>query len=277
MRVILAVTSDLHAGSSVALCCPEPVLLDDGLTVNPSKAQGWLWQNWCDYWARVEQAKKRADQLVVMVTGDAVEGDHHGSLQCMSKDSSVQLWILKKCFAPVLALKPDKAIVIRGTEAHVGRNAGSEEAFARWLRDEKVSVAKGPEGMYSWWNFDGEIAGCHISAAHHGRMGQRPWTRSGVVGNLAAQIVMERANRGDPIPDLAFRGHLHTYHDTHDAFRTRLIQMPAWQLHTAYAHKVVPEVLADVGGLIVTLETGRPPLVEPVLYRPKRPKPVRIA
>jgi hypothetical protein len=212
-----------------------------------------------------------------MVTGDAVEGDHHHSLQCISKDISVQLWILKKCFAPVLALKPDKAVIIRGTEAHVGRNGGSEEAFARWLKDQGVAVPKNEDGMYSWWNFTGDIADRHISAAHHGRMGTRPHTKSGVVGNLAAQILFERANRGDRIPDLAFRGHLHTHYDTHDAYRTRLIQMPAWQVHTAFAHRVVPEVLSDIGGVIVTIEPGCPLQVENVIQIPQRPKPVRLA
>lgn len=276
-KSVLAVVSDIHAGSAVALCCPEPVELDDGGTFTPSAPQRWLHANWLDFWQKVGTAKKDADYFGVMVTGDAVEGDHHGSLQVVSRDPAVQMWILKKCFEPVLALAPDQAVVIRGTETHVGKSGSAEEHFARWLAKEGVGVPRDPSNkMYSWWNYDGMLAGHHISAAHHGRVGQRPWTRSGVVGNLAAQIVMERANRGDPIPDLAFRGHLHTYHDTHDAFRTRLIQMPAWQLHTAFAHKVVPECLADIGGIIVTLEPGKKPEVEAVLYRPQRPKPVRM-
>lgn len=278
MRHVLAVVSDIHCGSAVGLCCPEPVELDDGGTFQPSKAQGWLWSNWADFWGRVAVARKKADWLGVLVNGDAVEGDHHGSLQVVSRDPAVQMWILKKCFAPVLALKPDRAIVVRGTETHVGKSAGSEEHFARWLKGEGITVPKDPSnGMYSWWSFDGEIAGHHISAAHHGRIGGRPWTKGGVVTNLAAQIVMERANRGDPIPALAFRGHFHTHYDTHDAFRTRLIQLPAWQLHTAFAHRVVPEVLADIGGLIVTFETGQAPVVTTVLYPPKRSPIVRLA
>ena len=60
-----------------------------------------------------------------------VEGDHHNTPQIVSRDPGVQMDILQQLCAPILALSPDAAIVVRGTEAHVGKNANKEEAFAR--------------------------------------------------------------------------------------------------------------------------------------------------
>lgn len=275
MRYTLAVVSDLHCGSTVGLCGPEEITWDDGGHYAPGPEQGWLWKNWVAFWQQVKEIKGR-DHLGILCNGDLVDGDHHGTIQIISRDQQVQLHILKECFAPVLALKPTLAAVVRGTEAHVGKGAAVEEGFARWLKEKGVAVPKSSTGMYSHWHFHGEILGSTIDAAHHGRMGQRPWTKSGVVGNLAAQIVMEAANEGRTPPTLAFRSHYHTHFDTHDAFVTRLIQTPAFQLHTAYAHKVVPEVLSDIGGIIVVFETGRRPVVETVVFKPSRPQTVRI-
>ncbi|MGQ0601750.1 MAG: hypothetical protein ACT4QE_08650, partial [Anaerolineales bacterium] len=92
-----------------------------------------------------------------------------------------------------------------------------------------------------------------LDFAHHGRMGGRPWSRANVTQTLAAQIWMEHARRGDPPPHLAVRSHYHKVADSYDAHPTRVIQTPAWQLHTAYAHRVVPEELSDIGGMILAV------------------------
>ena len=276
-RYTLAVVSDLHCGSTVGLCHPDEVALDDGGTYTPSKVQRWLWDNWVAFWKQVRAIRGNGG-LGIICNGDLIDGDHHGTPQIITRDPNVQLYVLKKAFAPVLAMKPDLAVVVRGTEAHVGKGASMEESFARWLAKEGVQVPKdGDSGMYSHWHFRGTVFGHLIDAAHHGRMGQRPWTKSGVVGNLAAQVVMEYANRGETPPRLALRSHYHTFYDTHDAFITRLIQTPGFQVHTAFAYKVVPEVLSDIGGLIVHFEDGQPPVVDAVLFRPSRPSTVKIA
>lgn len=277
MSTVLGMVSDVHAGSAVAVCPPVEIELDDGGTFQPSKVQReWLWPNWLANWKRVGEKRQKHDKLGILVDGDAVEGHHHGSLQVVSADPAVQMWILRKLFEPVLALKPDFAIVVRGTETHVGKSAGTEEDFARWLGKQGISVPKSDNGMYSHWHFEGEIEGKLISAAHHGRMGSRPWTKGGQVTNLAIQIMTERADEGNPIPDLAVRGHFHQHYDTHDACRVRLIQMPAWQLHTAHSHKVVPETLSDIGGVVVKFEKNKPLDVESVIFKPTRPKVVKL-
>lgn len=278
MRRVLAVVSDLHCGSTVGLCTPEPVELDDGGTYLISPAQRWLYDNWLDFWTRVGNAKRTAGWCGVLVNGDAVDGDHHGTVQIVSRDPGVQMWILKKVFEPALRLKPDWIGVVRGTEAHVGKNASVEESFARWLVKEGFRVPKDRETrMQTAWHLNAEIEGTLLSATHHGRIGNRPWTKANMVLNLAAQVFYEYAARGERHPDLAIRSHFHTFQDSYDAHPVRVIQTPAWQLATAYAHRVVPELLADIGGLILTFEKGKPPQVERVLYQPKRASTVRVS
>lgn len=277
MKRVLAVVSDVHCGSTVGLCCPESVDLDDGGTYEPSPAQRWLYEGWEKFWARVAQVKKGADQFGILTNGDLVDGDHHGTVQIVTRDLQVQFWILRKVFEPVLALKPDFLAVVRGTEAHVGKNASTEESFARWAHKEGVKVLRDSgTKMYSHWHLRAMLGDCRIDAAHHGRIGGRTWTKASGVATLAAQIMLEHANRGEDLPDLALRSHFHTFVDTHDMYRTRLIQTPAWQLHTAFAHKVVPEVLSDIGGLILTIEDGKPLVVEPVIFKPKRSPLLRL-
>lgn len=272
MKRTLVVVSDLHAGSTVALCCPEAVSLSDGGSYEPSPAQKWLYENWLDFWKRVKQARKGSDWLGFLLNGDLVDGDHHGTFQIISKDPGVQTWVLNRVMEPALELKPDWIAVVRGTGAHVGEAATPEESFARHLRKQlgfKVAQDAATR-MYSHWYLNLDLDGTRISATHHGRIGGRPWTKANAVIGLAAQIAMEYIGDEAHRPHLAFRSHFHTYQDSHDAQVVRVIQTPAWQLHTAYGYRVVPETLADIGGLIVTLEPGKEPVIEKVLYRPKR-------
>lgn len=272
MKRTLVVVSDLHAGSTVALSPPENISLSDGGVYQPSKAQKWLYQNWVDFWGRVKLAHKKTDWLGFLLNGDLVDGtEHHGTFQVISRDPGVQTWILRRVMEPALALKPDWVAVVRGTSAHVGEAATPEESFARGLRDDGFSVPQDPgTRMYSFWDLNFELDGVRISATHHGRMSQMPWLKAGAISRLAAQITYSYIGEEERRPHLAFRSHFHTYQDSHDAQPVRVLQTPAWQLHTAYGYRVVPEVLADIGGLIVTLEDGLEPVVEKVLYRPKR-------
>jgi hypothetical protein len=77
----------------------------------------------------------------VLSNGDLVDGDHHGTPQIITRDPAVQFWVAKAAFAPVLTLNPDEAVIVRGTETHVGKGASAEESFARWLRSRSGSRA----------------------------------------------------------------------------------------------------------------------------------------
>ena len=125
-------------------------------------------------------------------------------------------------------------------------------------------------GNASHWHFEMDVQGVRFDFAHHGRVGARPWTKPNAVHALAMEIFYNAAANQRPFPHLAVRSHMHQYVDTHDSHPTRLIQMPAWQLATAFIHRIAPNALADVGGLIITVTDGEM-TVEPVRYRPAQP------
>lgn len=268
---VIAVTSDQHCGSTVALC-PPTIGLDDGGEYKASKAQQWLWQSWLDFWKRVDQIRtKEKARLFQVYNGDLTEGDHHGTTQILSGNSAVQGAVVAAAMKVPLSLQPDKIWLVRGTEAHVGKSAAAEEKIADGLRKNKNPIVTDPHTKTaSHWHARLEVDGVRLSFAHHGRMGQRPWTKINIVANLAAEIFYEFAAREEPYPHLAVRSHHHRYADTGGAHPVRVIQTPAWQLHTSFIHRIAPDSMADIGGLIIVIRDGKIALVDAVQFRAGR-------
>jgi hypothetical protein len=268
MTVVLAIVSDMHAGSTVAVCPPK-IVLDDGGEYVASKAQQWLWQNWLAYWARVDAVRKtQKAKLYTVFNGDATEGSHHGTTQILSGNPTAQAAVLNALMEVPLALHPDQIAIVRGTEAHVGASACYEERIAIGLKkDKRPVILDAHTGNGSHWHLRLEVEGVRLDFAHHGRVGSRPWTKPNVTANLAAEIFYSHARSGIPHPHLAIRSHMHQLVDTHDQHPTRVIQTPAWQLATAYIHRIAPGALSDIGGLIVTIDKGVMD-IEKVMFAP---------
>lgn len=271
MKHIVAVVSDLHCGSTVGLHSDQPTLLDDGAFYHPSPAQLWLWQHWVTYWARVKKVAK-GHHLHVVLNGDAVDGNHHGTTQIASNHPGIQHTILGNVMDHVWqTVQPHSVVVVRGTEAHVGPSAANEEAFAFGLSQRGFTVPKTSDNRYSHWHFHGQYGQHLLDFTHHGRLGQRLWTKSNPSNGLAFEIWAEHAMQGKPHPRLAIRSHFHRHADTFDAYPTRLIQTPAWQLATAFVHRIAPDTMADIGGLIIVADGERLD-VEKVMFVPDPPK-----
>lgn len=273
--ILLAVTSDQHPGSTIGLCPPEGVRLDDGGFYKPSKAQKWLWERWeKEFWPRVAEVRKAHNALLHLAfNGDAAEGNHHGSTQIVSGNVEVQSYIMDRVFSVPLALAPDAVYVIRGTEAHVGPSGASEEALARsWARKGVPVVQESESLAWSHWQFRANLHGVLIDFQHHGRTGGRPWTELSAVENAAAEIALEHLRAGEQVPNLVFRSHMHKHKDTGEHSFPRLIQTAAWQLKTAFGHKVAANKIAHVGGHIVLIQPNGTFTVENMIFRPALPK-----
>lgn len=269
--VVIAAVSDLHCGSSQALC-PDRVRLDDGGDYGASRAQKWLWQNWGDYWQQVSAARDAIGaELYVIFNGDLVDGQVKHSTQILSGNPNAQAAVLDAAISTPLALKPDRCFIVRGTEAHVGQSAASEERIASGLRKDKRPIVGDPEtGSASWWHLRMNVQGVRIDVTHHGRTGQREHTRGSAAVLHAHDILLAHVKRGQPHPHLCLRGHYHKFNDSHDAAPVRVVTTGAWQLGTSYVHKVAPDSLADVGGAIVTIQDGAYELRK-VHYQPAAP------
>ncbi len=270
--ITLAIVSDTHAGSTVALCPPK-IELDDGGCYEASKPQRWLWQTFNTFLDKADQKRtQHKGDLYFVCNGDLTEGFHHHTTQILTGNPTAQARVVDAIMSPVLDLKPSKMFFVRGTEAHVGPSAAYEERVALGLWKDKRPVQRPPDSeTASWWHLPMEIQGVRLSFAHHGRMGQRPWTKHNIALLLAKQIFMEHAERERPHPHLAIRSHMHQFADTFTSCPTRLIQTPAWQLHTAFTWKVVPESLADIGGVLITIDKGDYE-IEPILFTPEPTK-----
>lgn len=251
-KILLAVVSDLHCGSTLGLSTPT-FIRDDGETYVAGVAQNWLWHCWLDYWDTVKSRMKRGDQLVVVVNGDVTDGpNHHGTNQTVSSSYADEIRLAKDVLRPALALKPRNLFMVRGTPSHVGVASSSEETVAQILNAT-------PDGPRSTWNMlPLELQGNLFHFYHHGKVGRTRATRNNPVINAARDHFLNALNAGQPYPHYVVKSHMHQYADSHDAFLTRCIQTPGWQLATAYIDKVVADMyaLADIGGLLFHINNG---------------------
>lgn len=281
--VVLGICSDLHSGSTIGLCPPTGVELDDGGVYMPSPAQLWLWERWQIGWEHVaEIAKREKADIGVVVNGDATDGNHHGTPQIHSAAEGSHIKAAVESMRVPLALKPKNVWIIRGTEAHVGKLGGLEEGMAVALDREGAPVRKDPKtGTWSSWYRMLGFYGRMLDFTHHGRMGQRAHTRAGYIRHYAHDIWAERKLRGERTPDLAIRSHFHVYDDSGPQHPTRpitrVIQTPAFQLMTAFGWRVVPESLADIGMVAVVIRPNGEVEVSPSVVCPSRGEVEEIA
>ncbi len=269
MTLILA-APDLHCGSTVGLHDDQETPRDDGGSYAASAAQLWMWTHWLSIAKRVREERRKGEDFFLFLPGDLVDGDHHNTTQIIDRHPGVQMDVLRRCLQPMLDLAPTGILIVRGTEAHVGKSGGVEEAMARQLSGEGYPIIKGKK--FSHWKWQGEFDDVVIDVAHHGRMGQRVWTKASVANNLAATIFYEHAALKRRWPDIALRAHFHKYVDTYDNQPVRLIQLPAFQLATAFLHKVAADAIADVGAVLIRTEAGKAQ-VTPLILHPD-PEPV---
>lgn len=274
MKSVIAVVSDTHAGSLVAVAPDKTYQSDDGSFFKPSDAQLWI-NNWWDrFWEKVDAERSDADELGVLVNGDMVEGDHHNTPQIFSRNLNLQSDLVEDLFVPKFEMtSPDFIHVVRGTGSHVGQSGSKEESISKgWSRAGwPVQVDTNQGGYnYSWFHLLMKVQDVLIDAAHHGRTGYRPWTDQNAVNLLSWQIATERLRDKHEIPRLAIRSHFHRHFDSYDASPVRVLQTPCWQLKTAYAHQKVTESISHIGGLIVIIEDGELTDVKKHIIKPSR-------
>ena len=269
--VTLLLASDTHCGSTIGLCPPEGVRLDDGQEVKPSKPQAWLW--WC--WEQVhkaaaETAKAAKGPLWTVLNGDLVDGDHHGTTQIMSRHPDAQHYIADRTFSLTKDLKPARLFVVRGTEVHTGTSGSAEEGLAKMLGAERDPETH----LWSRWHLRIRVHGKLVDVQHHGKgLGRLPHTKENGANSLAWRVWQTHAERGLEPPALVVRSHLHQWADSFGAHRqTRALFLPSFQLKTAYVHRVAADEIADVGAAVVVVEPDGRMDVRPILFQPELPR-----
>jgi hypothetical protein len=69
-------------------------------------------------------------------------------------------------------------------------------------------------------------------------MGGMPRTERNAANHLAADLIMQYARRKEPLPDFAFRGHVHRVADSSYNYPVRALIGACWQVDTPFVHRI---------------------------------------
>lgn len=257
-RILLAAVSDLHVGSTVAICPPGGIALEDGGRYQPNVAQVWIWDQWLRYRAVLAGYRKAGWKVVLLVNGEFIDGLHHESSQLAANSPEIMASAALEVVMP-LVKEAHTLYVTRGTEAHSGKGAAADYAIAREL-GAVVDASTGMSAAYQWRI---DVGGVIVDAAHHVTGGVRMTTRG---NNIRAE--MQDAILAGCAPDIMIRSHVHNYADTGRMFWPRQgIVTPAWKLKDSFSHRITRLPAREVGGVVVEIENGAASMVKPITFQ----------
>lgn len=261
---ILVILSDLHCGSTVGLLPPE-FDLQDGNRIQHNKYQAWLWQCWMDATGDYFRRHVGNDPFVLLLNGDLVEGNHHGTTQIVSADVADHVEAAIQCLEP-LAKKAAQVHLTLGTECHTH---STEAAIGK-----KLGASKCPDtGKHAHYRIAFRVNGCVCSATHHCSATSRPWLESGEYCRAMHSERTECLRVGWDVPNLLIRAHRHRAGYFTD-YAAGLVVTGAWQGLTRHGHKAVPGAVSQPSIAICDwrgCDEGELPVVRQRLYVPKAP------
>ena len=256
MRDGLLLVADTHINSTTGLCPPGGIELDDGGIYQPSKPQRWLYQCWSDLLHEAQQLATTCDTFMTWFLGDLVDRIAKG-VQIVTYNDPAIVKAGAQLVQEAQQISKSGVGIIRGTAAHSGESGSLEEAIARGVGAQPFP----PDSVLSsCWYAKLALQGQIIDMAHHGKIGGLPHTRLNPLGTIGAIAIDEALRNGERIPSLVVRAHRHRIADTGPVginSMVRVIQLPCFQISTAYASQVAPRQMADIGGAFVVVENGR--------------------
>ena len=264
---LLAVVSDLHCGSTVGLMPPQHTTLQ-GNVIQATPFQRWLWDCWQDFTKFTTEVCGK-DAMALVVNGDCIEGDHHGTKQIISRDTGDHKSIAIRCLKP-LAERAAKAYMVVGTECHV--NSG-EVSIAHALglqinpdfpaRDDEDGP---PEGAYVFQRLSLNINGVRIIARHHMPTSIRRNLAASQLSIQLAEEQLEAANNNEEIPRVLLMAHRHKTGHYADDNGVALVT-GAWQGLTNHGHKIVSPARCKPSGYILDWRGKKPGELPHVHFR----------
>lgn len=246
----IVVVSDLHCGCRLGLMPLAGVPLDDGGTVHPSNLQRKTWAMWREFWDVWVPSVTHGEPFALVVNGDALEGNHHGSTTQVSHNLGDQRKIAYEVLAPEVR-KACAYYHVRGTEAHVGQSAVDEEGLAKDL-----GAIPNEEGQHARWELWSRVGNSLVHFLHHiGTTGSSAYESTAVHKELVESFV-EAGRWGLEPPRIIVRSHRHRY------FESRIsgaggyfigTVTPAWQLKTPHTYKIPGARLSQpqIGGIVI--------------------------
>ena len=258
MKTNLAICSDTHINSTVAVCPPR-IELDEGSYV-ATRPQRWLWECWQDF---ATEFYKLPGRHIVVVNGDVGELDtKRRSLQLITTNKAIIQSIILDTLKPLTA-DADMVYVLRGTSAHTGKSAWLEE----WLAKDLDNASKP-----SLWRLQANCEGVRLDIAHHASMGRSEQAKLNAPAKLAVDTFYQYTLANHKPPHLVIRSHNHRWADTGNNYPVRVLYTAAWTFATEYIYRTGlynADMLANIGGYYITCEDGAY-TVEQKAYKPER-------
>lgn len=238
-------------------------MLDDGGHYVPSTFQKKMRKLWDDFWDEFVPESTKGEPFTVVHNGDAIDGVHHGSTTQISQNIGDQIRIALDVLRPVVDVCNGRYYHVRGTEAHVGKSAVSEEGLACAL-----GAVPNPEGQYARWDLWKSIGPNIGHFLHHiGATGSNSYEATAVHKELIEEYV-EAARWGQQPPDFIVRSHRHRAYECsmpirkpgkkHETGTARAFVTPCWQGKTPFVWKIPGARLSlpQFGGVVIRYAHG---------------------
>lgn len=247
----IIVISDTHCGCQLGLC-PPVADLDGGGTYEHSKLQKKVWGWWEHFWEEWVPMVTKNEPYIIVHNGDAIDGTHHGSKTQITHNIKDQVRIAMQVLSPVVNSKNCAGYYhIRGTEAHVGKSAESEEGLASAL-----GAVPDDEKNHARWELWMKMNGSLIHFSHHIGTTQSANYESTAVYKEFIEALTDAGRWKKQPPDVVVRSHRHR------AFETRVataggygisLVTPAWQLKTPFVYKLPMgrSSMPQIGGVCI--------------------------
>jgi hypothetical protein len=232
----IIVISDTHCGCQLALMPPE-ISLDNGNIVKQSVLQQKMWSYWESFWEEWVPKVTKGQPYYIVHNGDAIDGVHHNSVTQITHNITDQIQIARDVLMPRINNKKCIGYYhIRGTEAHVGKSAQSEEGLARSLG--AIADSKGNAARWEMWM---KVQGHLIHFTHHVGTTQSASYESTAVWKEMVEAYTESGRWLQEPPDMVVRSHRHRQFEIKTATRRGYgtsIVTPAWQLKTPFVYRL---------------------------------------
>ena len=248
------------------------------------EAGGWYYKNNPHYYlnskqvrmwkhheaATLELAKIRKAKdcdMLIIIMGDAIDGDHHATHQITTQNESEQMmafckmmeWTLEKIdFQP----SRDKLVIIEGTESHTRDN---EEVIGQMLPAEKFN-----DGASCTSFLELDIQGNLCWFYHHGVHAGYSYNRGSGLYNYLKRIYVDRKMNDKRPPNLVVTADKHDReHQTyrHNGNQLDGIVLPPFQDKTRFTNKLPNAIVntTKVGFSPIMIEDGKVNVLPPYM------------
>jgi len=251
--ITVADISDLHCGGSTALM--PPIWRNaDGLEIRQNRAQAWMWDRWQDLAQRIKREALGGVEVMAIINGDVVEGNHHQTPQLVSVEPNDHADIATECI-DLVAAWCRRLMFIAGTDAHVGHQGRTENIVAKTFAAQGKTVIRPPDtALHVWPVALANIGGVEFNIAHHGRGSGLERNRNNAASADAADQATEALFNGLPIPRYVLRGHTHRFAFGHyTRTNTTALTSGCFQLSTSHGHRIRPHSPPDIGCWLIRI------------------------